>query len=99
MEEWPTGRMERLSPLVRRLLAPNPSPFTYSGTLSYVVGNGEVAVIDPGPDLPEHVERCSRRSAGNVSQLSFAPTRTGITVPPAVPCNSPRARLSWDVVR
>jgi glyoxylase-like metal-dependent hydrolase (beta-lactamase superfamily II) len=56
MEEWPTGRMERLSPLVRRLLAPNPSPFTYSGTLSYVVGNGEVAVIDPGPDLADHVD-------------------------------------------
>jgi glyoxylase-like metal-dependent hydrolase (beta-lactamase superfamily II) len=45
-----------LEPLVRRLLAPNPSPFTYTGTQTYIVGRGEVAVIDPGPDLPEHVE-------------------------------------------
>ena len=56
MEEWPTGRMEALSPLVRRILAPNPSPFTYSGTQTYVVGRGEVAVIDPGPDIPSHLE-------------------------------------------
>jgi len=44
-----------LEPLVRRLLAPNPSPFTYTGTQTYIVGRGEVVVIDPGPDLPEHV--------------------------------------------
>ena len=41
--------------LVRRLLSPNPSPFTYTGTETYIVGRGEVAVIDPGPDLPEHI--------------------------------------------
>ena len=45
-----------MEPLVRRLLAPNPSPFTYTGTETYMVGKGEVAVIDPGPDLPDHVE-------------------------------------------
>jgi len=45
-----------LEPLVRRLLAPNPSPFTYTGTETYIVGRGEVAVIDPGPDLAEHVD-------------------------------------------
>ena len=45
-----------MEPLVRRLLAPNPSPFTYTGTETYIVGRGEVAVIDPGPDLAEHVE-------------------------------------------
>ena len=56
MEEWPTGRVERLTPRVRRLLAPNPSPFTYSGTQTYIVGSGEVAIIDPGPALPAHVE-------------------------------------------
>jgi glyoxylase-like metal-dependent hydrolase (beta-lactamase superfamily II) len=56
MEKWPTGIVETLSPLVRRLLAPNPSPFTYSGTQTYIVGTGAVAVIDPGPDLPEHLE-------------------------------------------
>src|SRR3982751_2732480 len=56
MEDWPTGRIEQVHPLVRRLLAPNPSPFTYTGTQTYLVGTGEVAVIDPGPDLPEHVD-------------------------------------------
>ena len=45
-----------LEPLVRRLLAPNPSPYTHTGTQTYIVGRGEVAVIDPGPDLPEHVD-------------------------------------------
>ncbi len=53
---WPTGLAETLEPLVRRVLAPNPSPFTYTGTETYIVGAGhEVAVIDPGPDDPEHL--------------------------------------------
>jgi len=56
MDAWPTGRIECLSPLVRRMLAPNPSPFTFSGTQVHIVGHGEVAVIDPGPDSPEHVD-------------------------------------------
>ncbi|WP_159977515.1 MULTISPECIES: MBL fold metallo-hydrolase [unclassified Novosphingobium] len=47
---------ERIGPLVRRVLARNPSPFTYTGTQTYIVGEaGEVAVIDPGPDEPEHI--------------------------------------------
>ena len=49
-------RTEQLSPLIRRVLANNPSPFTFTGTQSFIVGRGSVAVIDPGPDLPEHVE-------------------------------------------
>ena len=56
MEEWPTGKVEHVCRGVRRLLAGNPSPFTYSGTQTYIVGEGEVAVVDPGPDLPDHVE-------------------------------------------
>ncbi len=51
----PTGRVERIHPLVRRLLAGNPSPFTYTGTQTYVVGQGDVAIIDPGPHLADHV--------------------------------------------
>lgn len=51
-----TGRVERLGSRVRRVLAPNPSPFTYTGTQTYIVGEGGVAVIDPGPDLPAHLE-------------------------------------------
>ncbi len=53
---WPTGKAEQLEPLVRRVLAANPSAFTFTGTQSYVVGaGGAVAVIDPGPDEPEHI--------------------------------------------
>ncbi len=45
----------RVSPLIRRLLARNPSPFTFKGTGVAILGKGEVAVIDPGPDDPEHL--------------------------------------------
>ncbi len=55
-QPWPTGLCEPLEPLVRRVLAPNGSPFTYTGTQTYLVGTMEgLAVIDPGPDLPEHL--------------------------------------------
>ncbi len=54
---WPTGTAEQLEPLVRRVLAPNPSPFTYTGTQTYIVGMGDgCAVIDPGPDEPAHLD-------------------------------------------
>ncbi len=53
---WPTGRAEQLEPLVRRVLAPNGSPFTFTGTETYLVGAGDdVAVIDPGPDDADHL--------------------------------------------
>jgi glyoxylase-like metal-dependent hydrolase (beta-lactamase superfamily II) len=56
-QPWPTGACERLEPLVRRVLAPNPSPFTYTGTQTYLIGTGEaLAVLDPGPNAPEHLE-------------------------------------------
>jgi glyoxylase-like metal-dependent hydrolase (beta-lactamase superfamily II) len=47
--------MVAVSPLTRRILANNPSPFTYRGTNTYIVGHGEVAVIDPGPEDEAHV--------------------------------------------
>src|SRR5436189_1732830 len=49
------GRLEAVAPAVRRIVARNPGPFTFKGTGTYVVGAGEVAVIDPGPELDEHV--------------------------------------------
>jgi glyoxylase-like metal-dependent hydrolase (beta-lactamase superfamily II) len=52
----PYAEAEQLEPLVRRVLAHNPSPFTYTGTQTYLVGTGaDVAVIDPGPDEPDHI--------------------------------------------
>lgn len=49
------GTVETLSPLVRRVVARNASPFTFKGTATFIVGRGKVAVIDPGPALEEHV--------------------------------------------
>ena len=48
------GESVRVSPLIRRVIARNPSKFTYRGTGTYIVGNGEVVVIDPGPILDAH---------------------------------------------
>lgn len=50
------GKLESVAPGIRRIVANNPGPFTFRGTGTYVVGEGEVAVIDPGPDLTEHVD-------------------------------------------
>ena len=50
------GVIEPVSEGVRRLTARNPGPFTFHGTGTYIVGEGEVAVIDPGPDDPGHVQ-------------------------------------------
>ena len=50
------GRCDQVSPLIRRVTARNPGPFTFLGTGTYIVGRGEVAVIDPGPDIGEHLE-------------------------------------------
>ena len=50
------GVIEKVTPLIRRIVARNPGPFTFRGTGTYIVGHGKVAVIDPGPDLAEHVE-------------------------------------------
>jgi len=50
------GRVEQVSPLIRRVVADNPSKFTYLGTGTYIVGRGDVAVIDPGPRLDAHVD-------------------------------------------
>ena len=52
----PYAILEELEPGIARLLARNPSAFTYTGTQSYVVGTESVAVIDPGPDLPAHID-------------------------------------------
>ncbi|HUO22253.1 MAG TPA: MBL fold metallo-hydrolase [Caulobacteraceae bacterium] len=50
------GRPDQVSPLIRRVVANNPGPFTFRGTGTYIVGHGEVAVIDPGPADRAHLE-------------------------------------------
>jgi glyoxylase-like metal-dependent hydrolase (beta-lactamase superfamily II) len=62
--EAPYAKVEQLEPAIARVLAHNPSAFTYFGTQSYVVGEREVAVIDPGPDLPEHLDALEKAIGG-----------------------------------
>ena len=52
--EPPIGVPEAVAPGVRRIVAPNSSPFTFRGTNTYIVGTGSVAIIDPGPDDAAH---------------------------------------------
>jgi glyoxylase-like metal-dependent hydrolase (beta-lactamase superfamily II) len=53
--EPPPRALTRLSPLVRRIVAPNASPFTFNGTCTYIVGEGAVAIVDAGPDDDSHL--------------------------------------------
>ena len=50
------GRCDRLSPLIRRVICNNPGPFTFTGTGTYIIGTGNVAVIDPGPLDDAHLD-------------------------------------------
>jgi glyoxylase-like metal-dependent hydrolase (beta-lactamase superfamily II) len=58
------GRVDQVSPRIRRVIARNPGPFTFHGTGTYIVGAGEVAVIDPGPLDAEHLEALAAAVAG-----------------------------------
>jgi glyoxylase-like metal-dependent hydrolase (beta-lactamase superfamily II) len=49
------GVVEQVVPGIRRVLCDNPSPFTFKGTVSYIVGEGRVAIVDPGPNDERHV--------------------------------------------
>ena len=53
--DLPPGRVEEVMPGVRRLLVDNPGPFTFKGTLTYIVGKDQVAIIDPGPIDEAHI--------------------------------------------
>jgi glyoxylase-like metal-dependent hydrolase (beta-lactamase superfamily II) len=59
------GKVDQVSPLIRRVIANNPGPFTFTGTGTYIIGKGRgVAVIDPGPDQPEHLRAILDAVAG-----------------------------------
>ncbi|MFO7963844.1 MAG: MBL fold metallo-hydrolase [Desulfobacterales bacterium] len=64
--EFQYERIERLSPLIRRIVADNPNFFSFFGTNTYIIGQGEVALIDPGPDLPKHIDAIVKGLAGEV---------------------------------
>jgi len=58
------GAVEEVAPGIRRVIAENPSRFTYRGTGTYLVGRGDVAVIDPGPRLDSHRDSLAAALAG-----------------------------------
>ncbi|MEY2759529.1 MAG: hypothetical protein RIR33_3307 [Pseudomonadota bacterium] len=58
------GEVQQVSPLIRRVVANNPGPFTYLGTGVYIIGRGEVAVIDPGPPIDVHFDALKSAVAG-----------------------------------
>jgi glyoxylase-like metal-dependent hydrolase (beta-lactamase superfamily II) len=53
--EFDYGSVSQIAPGIRRVIANNPGPFTFHGTGTYILGTGNVAVIDPGPDDEEHI--------------------------------------------
>ena len=60
------GRVDRMSPLIARVIANNPSKFSYRGTGTYIVGRVNVVVIDPGPDLVSHRDALDAALTGRV---------------------------------
>ena len=61
--------MERPAKEPRRILAPNPSPLTGPGTNSWLIGSDHVAVIDPGPDDPDHVRALLAAGQGRITHI------------------------------
>ena len=86
--EFEYGAVDQVSPLIRRVVANNPGAFTFTGTGSYIVGRGEVAVIDPGPALPGHVDAILAALAGETVTHQII-THTHLD-------HSPAARLLGD---
>ena len=78
------GQVDQAMPGVRRILCNNPSPFTFKGTVSYIVGEGKVAIVDPGPDDPAHIAALLDAVRGETVTHIFV-THTHRDHSPAVP--------------
>lgn len=65
LDEPRYGEAVQVSPLIRRVIAENPGKFTYRGTGTYIVGSGDVVVIDPGPRLDSHRDALARALDGH----------------------------------
>jgi glyoxylase-like metal-dependent hydrolase (beta-lactamase superfamily II) len=63
-DHLPHGAVEQIAPGIRRIVCANPGPFTFRGTNTYLIGRGEVAVLDPGPTDAAHLEAILRATAG-----------------------------------
>src|SRR5262245_32999896 len=82
--ELEPGRAEDVAPGVRRIVAKNPGPFTFKGTISHIVGRGKVAIIDPGPDDEAHIAALLGAVRGETVTHIFV-THTHRDHSPAVP--------------
>ena len=78
------GRAEEVAPGVRAIVANNPGPFTFKGTVSYVIGRGKVAILDPGPDDEAHIAAVLDAVRGETVTHIFV-THTHRDHSPAVP--------------
>jgi len=78
------GRVAEIAPSVRAVVAGNPGPFTFKGTMSYIVGRGKVAIVDPGPDDDAHIAALLDAVRGETVTHIFV-THTHRDHSPAVP--------------
>lgn len=81
------GQITELAPGVRRLVAPNPSMMTGPGTNTYLLGQGQIAVVDPGPAMPKHVTAIQELAAGTIKWILVTHTH---------PDHSPAAALLME---
>src|SRR5438270_7032117 len=82
--DLPPGAVEEVVPGVRRVLCNNPSPFTFKGTMSYIIGKGKVAIVDPGPENDAHIAALLHAVRGETVTHIFV-THTHRDHSPAVP--------------
>ena len=101
------GVAEDLGANIRRIVAPNPSPMTYRGTNTYLLGKGDLAVIDPGPDNQAHLAAILRAvgphqrishilvTHAHVDHSPSAAALSRPSGPTASTASSPQTRSPW----
>ena len=88
------GLTSQLSPRVRRIIAPNPGVMTGPGTNTYLLGNDAIAVVDPGPDEPSHIDAILREGAGRIRWILVTHTHEDHS-----PAATPLARATGAELR
>jgi len=81
--ELAPGVVTELTPRLRRVVAPNPCLMTGPGTNTYLVGDDDLVVVDPGPDIPEHLDRIASIGAGRITAIIV--THTHLDHSPGAP--------------
>ncbi len=76
MTDMTPGTTVVLSDRVRRIVAPNPSVMTGPGTNTYLVGTEDILVIDPGPDIPEHLDAVVAAGEGRIRWILVTHTHS-----------------------